>query len=177
MNFDLKINDFIEKIKNIIKGNQLNFYISNDEFYEYILEFFGDKEFIVKNYRDIINSLKNEDFFSFYYFTEKIYFYFCKNYLLCLEINQYNCHKFKNQIYTGINIMILLLELNRYIRKVNKVDRKITFYPSGNPKIQKEENKLNILSYLINSLNYIDSNNFVKIIDNHLSGAILTNAD
>ena len=87
-------------------------------------------------------------------------------------------------IYAGLNVMILLLELHRYAQVRNELRDKINFYPCGQ-KGSKEFDKSRLL-HVISYGNCFDLNNFlstvgsffrgVKLIDANLSRANLSNA-
>ena len=52
-------------------------------------------------------------------------------------------------VYTGLNVMILLLELHRYAQRRDELKDKIAFYPCGQPDTEKldSERLLRIIGY------------------------------
>lgn len=87
-------------------------------------------------------------------------------------------------IYAGLNVMILLLELHRYAQEQDDLKEQIIFYPSG----QREENSRTI--QLLRIINYSDCFQFqtfnsvvgqflrgANLRDANLSGTDLSNAD
>lgn len=52
-------------------------------------------------------------------------------------------------VYTGLNVMILLLELHRYAQERDDLKQQVTFYPSGEPDIENgfTEKLLRIINY------------------------------
>ncbi|NET55236.1 MAG: NACHT domain-containing protein [Symploca sp. SIO2E6] len=75
-------------------------------------------------------------------------------------------------IYTGLNVMILLLELNRYAQTKDELKHKVTFHPCGQPGSRgfEPERLLRILSYS----NSIKLGTFRETVGLFLSGANLT---
>ncbi|NEO53913.1 MAG: low-complexity protein [Okeania sp. SIO3B5] len=78
-------------------------------------------------------------------------------------------------IYTGLNVMILLFDLHRYGRSQEELREQLHFYPCGKPGGEDfEETKLlRIISY--SQCFWI--NNFVEIVGKFLSGADLSGAN
>ncbi|WP_414622395.1 pentapeptide repeat-containing protein [Calothrix sp. CCY 0018] len=76
-------------------------------------------------------------------------------------------------IYTGLNAMILLLELNRYARGRDDL-KEIVFYPSGVPQDARFRNQLLRVINYSNAIKLGTFNNLVKL---YLSGADLRGAD
>ncbi|RCJ28891.1 low-complexity protein [Nostoc minutum NIES-26] len=77
-------------------------------------------------------------------------------------------------IYAGLNVMILLLELHRYAQNRDDLKKQITFYPSGQPK-----GLFSIADQLLLSVNYSDGiqlRNFTSIVGQFLSHANLSDA-
>ncbi|BAY37872.1 pentapeptide repeat protein [Nostoc sp. NIES-2111] len=71
-------------------------------------------------------------------------------------------------VYAGLNVMILLLELHRYAQGRDDLKQKIVFYLSSKP----EEDSLT--SELLNIINYCDGlglGNFINIVGRFLRGA------
>lgn len=56
------------------------------------------------------------------------------------QLQKYNLRRGQRQIdiYTGLNVLMLLLGINRYAQKNEKLKGKINFYPCGHPDNQKE---------------------------------------
>lgn len=76
-------------------------------------------------------------------------------------------------VYAGLNVMILLLELHRYAQERDDLKAEIVFYPSGKP----QENRRTI--QLLRIINYSDGlnlSNFIKIVGKFLRGAYLSGA-
>ena len=77
-------------------------------------------------------------------------------------------------IYAGLNVMILLLELNRYGRERDDLKKEIIFYPSG------KSDKGRPTSQLICVINYSDAigiGTFNQLVKQYLSGAYLSGID
>ncbi len=77
-------------------------------------------------------------------------------------------------IYTGLNVLILLLKLNYYVRNSNELNDLITFYPSGEPTGNGYTDRL------IKAIDYAESI-ALKMFNNHLrfylSGADFSSAN
>ncbi|WP_323289501.1 NACHT domain-containing protein [Crocosphaera sp. XPORK-15E] len=62
------------------------------------------------------------------------------------QLQKYDLKRGQRQvdIYTGLNVLILLLEINRHAQSNETLKDKISFYPCGNPEIKTEfdENRL-----------------------------------
>ncbi|MBP5974151.1 pentapeptide repeat-containing protein [Brasilonema sp. CT11] len=77
-------------------------------------------------------------------------------------------------IYAGLNVMILLLELHRYAQQRDDLKQQIHFYPSGQP------DKNSWTDQLLRIINYSDCTklgNFKNVVGQFLSGADLSRAD
>ncbi|ACC81113.1 pentapeptide repeat-containing protein [Nostoc punctiforme] len=71
-------------------------------------------------------------------------------------------------IYTGLNVLILLLELHRYAQEQDELKEKITFYPSAQPDTDNF-----FTSQLLRIINYSDAleiGNFSSIVGQFLKG-------
>ncbi|MGF1933455.1 MAG: pentapeptide repeat-containing protein [Nostoc sp. ChiQUE02] len=71
-------------------------------------------------------------------------------------------------IYTGLNVLILLLELHRYAQERDELKQKITFYPSAQPDTDNF-----FTSQLLRIINYSDVleiGNFSSIVGQFLKG-------
>lgn len=71
-------------------------------------------------------------------------------------------------IYTGLNVLILLLELHRYAQERDQLKQKITFYPSAQPDTDNF-----FTSQLLRIINYSDAleiGNFSSIVGQFLKG-------
>ncbi|WP_445300135.1 pentapeptide repeat-containing protein [Microcoleus sp. D3_18_C4] len=80
-------------------------------------------------------------------------------------------------IYAGLNVMILLLELHRYGQQRDQLKDKIMFYPCGEP---NAEGKLDDASRLLRLIGYsccVGNFGFVQTVGTFLSGANLSRAD
>ncbi|MDJ0675640.1 MAG: pentapeptide repeat-containing protein [Calothrix sp. MO_167.B42] len=76
-------------------------------------------------------------------------------------------------IYVGLNVMILLLELNRYGQSRSDLKKEIIFYPSGQP----EKGRLtNQLLRVINYSDVVGIRTFNQLVKQYLSGAYLGGA-
>nr|MDZ8061889.1 pentapeptide repeat-containing protein [Nostoc sp. EkiNYC01] len=73
-------------------------------------------------------------------------------------------------IYAGLNIMILLLELHRYLKAKDELKDKIVFYPCGT-------NDSNLLFRIIGYSNSIDVDTFSATVGFFLRGAYLSHAN
>ncbi len=77
-------------------------------------------------------------------------------------------------IYTGLNVLILLLELHRYAQERDELKQKITFYPSAQPDTDNF-----FTSQLLRIINYSDAleiGNFSSIVGQFLKGGNFTGA-
>ncbi|MBF2066035.1 MAG: pentapeptide repeat-containing protein [Calothrix sp. C42_A2020_038] len=77
-------------------------------------------------------------------------------------------------IYTGLNVLILLLELSRYAQQSQELKPKIIFYPSGQP----DTNNF-FTSQLLRVINYSDSievGNFASTVGEFLYGCNFSGA-
>lgn len=81
-------------------------------------------------------------------------------------------------VYTGLNIMILLLELHRYGQSQTKdIKQKLTFYPCGQPKDNNQPKDSTLLLRLIGYSNCIGTDGFLKIVGPFLREAKLSGVD
>ncbi|WP_017318318.1 pentapeptide repeat-containing protein [Mastigocladopsis repens] len=78
-------------------------------------------------------------------------------------------------IYTGLNVMILLLELHRYAQSSDELEDKIAFHPCGQQNTKDFDNQR--LSCIISYSNSIAIGTFLRIAGVFLSGANLSDAD
>jgi hypothetical protein len=78
-------------------------------------------------------------------------------------------------VYTGLNVMILLLELHRYAKVKNELKDKIAFYPCGQP--DTEEFGRTRLLCIIGYSQCLGAFAFNQILTVFLSGADLSRAD
>ncbi|MBD2253753.1 pentapeptide repeat-containing protein [Nostoc parmelioides] len=76
-------------------------------------------------------------------------------------------------VYAGLNVMILLLELHRYAQGRDELKAAIVFYPSGKP---QEDSWTTQLLRIINYSDGLDLGNFIKIVGKFLRGAYLSRA-
>ena len=77
-------------------------------------------------------------------------------------------------VYAGLNVMILLLELNRYAQSKDDLKDKIIFYPSG--RIGKNFSRLRVLR-TVGYSSCIGNRAFTKIIGKFCSGTSFSSAD
>ena len=80
-------------------------------------------------------------------------------------------------IYAGLNVMILLLELHRYGQQRDEFKDKMVFYPCGKP---NAEGKLDDASRLLRLIGYsccIGDSGFLQTVGTFLSGANLSGAN
>jgi uncharacterized protein YjbI with pentapeptide repeats len=78
-------------------------------------------------------------------------------------------------IYTGLNAMILLLELHRYAQSSDELKDKIVFYPCGQQDTQDFDEQR--LSCIISYSNSIAIDTFLRTVGVFLSGANLSGAN
>ena len=76
-------------------------------------------------------------------------------------------------VYAGLNMLILLLELNRYAQSRADLKDKIAFYPCSKPDTESFDNFR--LHRLIGYSDCINSSTFVMVVKSFLSGAYLCN--
>jgi uncharacterized protein YjbI with pentapeptide repeats len=80
-------------------------------------------------------------------------------------------------VYTGLNVMILLLELHRYGQETPEFKDKMVFYPCGKP---NAEGKLDDASRLLRLIGYsccVGDSGFFQTVGRFLSGADLSGAN
>jgi uncharacterized protein YjbI with pentapeptide repeats len=80
-------------------------------------------------------------------------------------------------IYAGLNVMILLLELHRYGQEKDELKDKMVFYPCGKP---NAEGRLDDASRLLRLIGYsccVGNFGFVQTVGTFLSGANLSGAE
>jgi uncharacterized protein YjbI with pentapeptide repeats len=80
-------------------------------------------------------------------------------------------------IYAGLNVMILLLELHRYGQQIDELKDKMVFYPCGKP---NDEGKLDDSNRLLRLISYsycVGDSGFLQIVGLFLSGANLSGAN
>lgn len=81
-------------------------------------------------------------------------------------------------VYTGLNIMILLLELHRYGQSQNDdIKQKLTFYPCGQPNADGQLADETLLRRLINYGDCVGDGGFRDTVGLFLSGANLDGAN
>ena len=91
--------------------------------------------------------------------------------MLQLRSHNINIGLRKVDINTGLNVMILLLELHRFREQSHKIKAEFTFYPSGKP-----DSDNFFTSKLLRVINYSDSveiGNFSNVVGAFLQGALL----
>jgi hypothetical protein len=82
-------------------------------------------------------------------------------------------------IYTALNVMILLLELHRYAQERDDLKQQIHFYPSGQPDTE-DEFEDEFTDQLLRIINYSDCTklgNFNSVVREFLRGANLSRAN
>ncbi|OCQ97196.1 low-complexity protein [Nostoc sp. MBR 210] len=77
-------------------------------------------------------------------------------------------------VYAGLNVMILLLELHRYAQGRDELKEEMIFYPSGEP---QENTRTTQLLRIINYSEAIQLGNFTNLVGKFLSGANLSGAN
>jgi len=80
-------------------------------------------------------------------------------------------------IYAGLNVMILLLELHRYGQQRDELKNKIMFYPCGEPNAEGELDDASRLLRLIGYSCCVGNFGFVQTVGRFLSGANLSGVD
>ncbi|NEN88656.1 MAG: low-complexity protein [Okeania sp. SIO3H1] len=78
-------------------------------------------------------------------------------------------------IYTGLNVMILLFELHRYGQSQEELQEQLHFYPCGQP--DSEDFEKTRLLRVIGYSECLGSRTFVEIVGNFLSSADLSSAN
>jgi uncharacterized protein YjbI with pentapeptide repeats len=77
-------------------------------------------------------------------------------------------------VYAGLNVMILLLELHRYAQSDEKLNKAIVFYPSGKP---VEDEQTVRLREIISYSDCVDLGGFTAIVGSFLPSANLSSTD
>ncbi|MGM3306077.1 NACHT domain-containing protein [Anabaena sp. WFMT] len=93
------------------------------------------------------------------------------------QLQRYGIHHLEQtqvDVYTGLNVMIFLLELHRYAQEHDVLKEDIIFYPSGQPQNDVDTTQL---QNIINYSNCLSGENFNQIVGSFLSGANLRGAD
>ena len=80
-------------------------------------------------------------------------------------------------VYAGLNVMILLLELHRYGQVEASLKEKLTFYPCGQPNTKGEAKEPALLSSLIDYSNCLGTGGFRQTVGSFLIGANLIGAN
>jgi hypothetical protein len=80
-------------------------------------------------------------------------------------------------IYAGLNVMILLLELHRYGQQRDEFKDKMVFYPSGKPNAEGRVDDASRLLRLIGYSCCIGDSGFLQTVGTFLSGANLSGAN
>jgi hypothetical protein len=80
-------------------------------------------------------------------------------------------------VYAGLNVMILLLELHRYGQEKDELKDKIMFYPCGKPNAEGELDDASRLLRLIGYSCCVGNLDFLQTVGRFLSGADLSGAD
>jgi uncharacterized protein YjbI with pentapeptide repeats len=80
-------------------------------------------------------------------------------------------------IYAGLNVMILLLELHRYGQERDEFKDKMVFYPCGKPNAEGRLDDANRLLRLIGYSCCVGNFGFVQTVGTFLSGANLSGAE
>ncbi|MEL6439316.1 MAG: pentapeptide repeat-containing protein [Cyanobacteria bacterium J06621_8] len=81
-------------------------------------------------------------------------------------------------VYAGLNIIILLLELHRYGQsQYNDIKQKLTFYPCGQPQANGELEDQTLLLRLIGYSNCLGASGFRDTVGRFLDGANLNGAN
>jgi len=133
---------------------------------------------------DANNQFQLEQLFQLFQRLEEFYIDWCKG--VFIDEKQKNLPQIKMQqlsvqgsslglrevdIYTGLNVMILLLTLNRYAHTKDELKGKIAFYPCGQKDSEKfESERMLRIVYYSSSVNL---NTFLKTLSLFLSGANL----
>ncbi|AFZ57491.1 pentapeptide repeat-containing protein [Anabaena cylindrica FACHB-243] len=93
------------------------------------------------------------------------------------QLQKYGIHHLDQtqvDVYTGLNLMIFLLELHRYAQGHDVLKENIIFYPSGQPQSDVDTTQLRDI---INYSNCLSGENFNQIVGSFLSGTNLRGAD
>jgi hypothetical protein len=80
-------------------------------------------------------------------------------------------------VYAGLNVMILLLELHRYAQNSEELKEQIVFYPCGKPNEVGMLTDSRLLARLIGYSECIGDSGFLNLMGRFLSGADLSGAD
>jgi uncharacterized protein YjbI with pentapeptide repeats len=80
-------------------------------------------------------------------------------------------------VYAGLNVMILLLELHRYGRQEDELKDKIMFYPCGKPNAERKPDDAGRLLRLIGYSCCVGDFGFRQVVGRFLSGANLRGAN
>src|SRR5688500_15539717 len=80
----------------------------------------------------------------------------------------------KVDIYAGLNVLILLLELHRYAQTQDELKDKINFYPCGQPDTE-EFDRIRLLR-MIGYSQCLGADAYTSILGRFLSGAFLSGA-
>ena len=79
-------------------------------------------------------------------------------------------------VYTGLNVMILLLELHRYAQNRDELKDQIIFYPSGQV-AEGEDNTGQLLRRIIHYSDCLNWGTFSRVVGSFLASANLAKAD
>ncbi|MBD1935861.1 pentapeptide repeat-containing protein [Microcoleus sp. FACHB-68] len=95
--------------------------------------------------------------------------------LLRTQVENSNLGQRQVDIYTGLNVMILLLELNRYAQSQDELKDQVVFYPCGQPDTENFDQFR--LGRLIGYCHCIDAGAFTRVIGSFLSNTNLNDAN
>ncbi|MEA5550090.1 pentapeptide repeat-containing protein [Anabaena cylindrica UHCC 0172] len=143
-----------------------------------IIEFLGQLLIEVPNFDWVMLFKRLENFYNNW--CQKQFINDSENNLPQIKLQQlqrYGIHHLnQNQVdvYTGLNLMIFLLELHRYAQEHDVLKEDIIFYPSGQP--QNDFDTTQLLE-IINYSHCLSGENFNQIVGSFLSGANLRGAD
>jgi uncharacterized protein YjbI with pentapeptide repeats len=173
------------------QSRRRNFLISEERLFEEIYDLLGygglTKE-IVNHLMGLLKASENFQPEPLFERLKEFYFYWCDGEFIdkteetipqktARQLQRYGIRLGQRQVdvYTGLNVMILLLELHRYARSKDELKDSITFNPCGEKDTEGFDSE-----QLLRMISYSQSTNtltFTRIVTGFLSGAFLSDAD
>ncbi len=187
-----KITDSLKKWVRLDPGSRRdNFLIDDDQLSKEIYDLLAYGGLTSEIVKYLMTLLEAEDKFQYIKLFERLeYFYldWCQGKFISghpnnLPLNQMQTFKAQNisldlrevDIYAGLNVMILLLEVNRYAQAKNELKDQIIFYPCGKEDCDNfdDQRLLRIISYS----NSVILDTFLKTVGSYLYGVNLSGAN
>lgn len=183
--------EILEVVDNCINS------FSKDNFNEKIYELFGRGKLNLDLVSSLIKQLKNPENFKFVDFSilfkllKRFYKLWSEGYFIDQPPENNYPQKISQELrlsnkkplgvrqvdaLTGLNVMILLLELHRFGREPDSYETQFMFHPCGKCNLEGFPEDPHLLSRIISYSNCIEKDAFVKIVGEFLDGSNLRGA-